>query len=90
MSELTVGNLLAEARVAHEEYRHAKPRFIPNTKTVWAGDPIEAKAAMARAYSARANAEMLDPETTDPAWQGDLWLGIHYDLLGFYLTQLAQ
>lgn len=85
-----MADLLTESRIAHEEYRHAKPRFIPQTHTVLAGDPVKALAALVRAYSARANAEMLDPQTTDPAWGGDLWLSAHYELLGFYLQQMAS
>lgn len=85
---MTVPDLLREAREAHDEYRHAKPRYVPKEGIV-VGDAAVAKDALARAYSARANAEMLDPQTTDPAWLSDLWLPIHYELLGFYLQQLA-
>lgn len=89
MSE--VAEQLAIARSAHEEFRQHMPRRVPSHVgvAIVSGDKATATRAIQRAYDARAAAEALDPPGADPAWNDDIWTGVHYALLKFYLDQLA-
>lgn len=88
--EPTSSEVFAEWRQAHQDYRAA----LPHMKSIGAdvvqlpGDPVIAKAALAKAYLLRLEMERRDSAHVDPAWRGEP-LDLHRKLLAFYQQQMA-
>lgn len=86
--QMTVADLLAQSRAAHDRYRRAaNPRPDSNGHHVHPRDYATAEREVADALALRLEAHALDPEHTDEAWAGDA-KATHEQLVGFYRTYL--
>ena len=80
---MTVGQLLAASKAAHDAYRAALPR-LDRQKQVIPGDSAVAAAAMQRAFELRIEAEHADYPGDDPIWTDEARTHPHYALIAFY------
>lgn len=92
---MSVADLLRLSREAHQRYRDAVPRRVPQGPEGGAtvavdGDTSVAREALFDAYSFRVEAHAADPAQTDPAWRDEPVTHDHDDLLAFYVEQLAR
>ena len=91
---MTVSELLAASRAAHQQYRASVPhkQSAPgNQVVVVGGSEDDARLYMQQAFDLRTQAESQDPDFADQAWQDELSLKYrHKDLLAWYTEQLGQ
>lgn len=92
---MSVGELLAAARVEHDLYRRNVPHLRPgpNAKLVTvSGDEAKSIAHLRQALKLRLEADERDPKHTDPAWSEELTTTKHRhnDLVNWYRTKLAD
>lgn len=80
---MTVAQLLAASRAAHDAYRQALPR-LDQQKQLIPGDSAVAAAALQRAFELRAEAEHADVAGELPTWSDEASTHPHYQLLKFY------
>lgn len=82
---MSVAELLAASRAAHQRYRDALDQRT-STGSVIPGDPAAQGLSLTEAQRTRLEAHALDPEQTDPAWKAD----DDQALTHFYVLQLAR
>jgi hypothetical protein len=87
---MTVAELLAASRSAHQAYRAHSPRLaaVGGVLALEPGDPAIAREALARAATTRKAAFDADPTLADPAWAPDAT--INTELMTFYAEQLVR
>lgn len=86
---MSVAQLLADARTAHDRYRGQKPRMERQGGHVVqvAGNPQLAGDALHEALRLRTAAHVLDPQRRDPAWATE---PLHDALIDFAVEQLTR
>jgi hypothetical protein len=91
---MTVSDLLAASRKAHEDYRRNVPHMRPDTSgklVPTTGNAGAANASMREALRLRLLADSQDPAHTDQAWQDELATRHqHNDLVNWYQTMLGS
>ncbi len=88
----TVADLLLRSREAHQRYRNALPRRVPQGSTTISipGDAVQAGVELTLACRLRVEAHAIDPNLQDPAWRDEPVTHDHDSLLTFYGEQLSR
>lgn len=89
---MSIADLLQQSRDAHQRYRDAVPRRVPdgNTTVAVAGDPTAANLELTEANRLRLLAQAEDPQHRDPAWAAQPLTFPHDALLHYYAEQLSR
>ena len=92
---MTVAELLALARRAHEDYRrnvpHMRHSVAAGKPLATTGDETKSIAALREALRLRLEASAQDPAYKDPAWQDDRAQQYRQEtLIPFYREQLGE
>lgn len=86
---MSVADLLAQSRAAHQRYRDNVTRMGPDRQKI-AGDDVAAGTALLAACRLRVEARALDPQRGDPAWASEPDTHDDDALLTFYGEQLSR
>lgn len=89
---MTVAEMLALARKAHEDYRrnvpHMRHSVAKGKAEPLVGDESKSIAALREALRLRLEADAADPEHKDPAWQDDRAQQYRQESLVFFYQEI--